>query len=87
MKKRYGQQKANNSPPEPSGLSRRKVHSRADEFVAVIFQGQSSRAAASTSRPSKQRRTILIVDFGWRSGAGQTGEDQELATPPTHRTV
>src|SRR5262245_2040909 len=30
MKKRYGQQKANNSRPEPSGLSRRKVHSRAD---------------------------------------------------------
>jgi hypothetical protein len=40
MKKRYEQQKANNSPPEPSGLSRRKFHSRADEFVAVIFQGQ-----------------------------------------------
>src|SRR5262249_27774294 len=35
-KKRYGQQKANNSRPEPSGPSRRKVHSRADDCDRVV---------------------------------------------------
>src|SRR5262245_54276506 len=35
MKKRCGQQKANNSQPEPSGLWRTKVHSRADESWAT----------------------------------------------------
>jgi hypothetical protein len=54
--------------------------------VAVIFQGQSScgfdfaTKQATTNDPD-------CHDFGWRFGAGQTGDDQELATPPRHRIV
>src|SRR5262249_19066419 len=59
MKKRCGQQKANNSRPEPSGLWRTKVHSRADESWPLSSKASQ---AVPQLRPHSQAATTNDPD-------------------------
>src|SRR5215468_2838495 len=65
MKKRYGQQKANNSRPEPSGLSRRKVHNRAESWPLC---SKASRAVPQLTTPLAVRAPPAAIDVRWNAG-------------------